>query len=224
MWPGTRSKRANPPAIRRRRTLPLTCCDNQRRILRQLRLAQQGRKLQGRPQGKKSGSSAAPRCLEKRPQPSLKNRGRHSNAPSRGDDDWRLSQRTWLLPVPKGRMGRPAGARWWISFCCQIEAARRGRPLFLQRLLLFVYALLYGTRFFGSAGVVRPGCGICAGSAGVTARRGWSAGTRGALVHGAVLHRAFGRAWSNIALAGRAASGLRGLREGGGCCECDDAG
>jgi hypothetical protein len=105
-----------------------------------------------------------------------------------------------------------------------IEAARRGRPLFLQRLLLFVYALLYGTRFFGSAGVVRPGCGICAGSAGVTARRGWSAGTRGALVHGAVLHRAFGRAWSNIALAGRAASGLRGLREDGGCCECEDAG
>jgi hypothetical protein len=105
-----------------------------------------------------------------------------------------------------------------------IEAARRGRPLFLQRLLLFVYALLYGTRFFGSAGVVRPGCGICAGSAGVTARRGWSAGTRGALVHGAVLHRAFGRTWSNIALAGRAASGLPGLREGGGCCECEDAG
>jgi len=125
MWPGTRSKRANPPAIRRRRTLPLTCCDNQRRILRQLRLAQQGRKLQGRPQGKKSGSSAAPRCLEKRPQPSLKNRGRHSNAPSRGDDDWRLSQRTWLLPVPKGRMGRPAGAR---CSCCSSCSARPPAP------------------------------------------------------------------------------------------------
>ena len=94
------------------------------------------------------------------------------------------------------------------------EAARRGQPLFLQRLLLFVYALLYGPRFFCSARVVRPSCGICAGSAGVTARRGWSAGTRGALVHGAVLHRAFGRAWSNITLARRAASGLRGLREG----------
>ena len=95
------------------------------------------------------------------------------------------------------------------------EAARRGQPLFLQRLLLFVYALLYGTRFFGSARVVRPGCGFCAGSAGVAARRRCSARTRGALVHGAVLHRAFGRAWSNIALARRSATGLRGLREGG---------
>ena len=104
------------------------------------------------------------------------------------------------------------------------EAARRGQPLFLQRLLLVVYALLYGPRFFGSARVVRPGCGFCAGSAGVAARRRCSARTRGALVHGAVLHRAFGRAWSNIALARRAASGLGGLREGGGCCECEDAG
>jgi hypothetical protein len=104
------------------------------------------------------------------------------------------------------------------------EAARRGRPLFLQRLLLFVYALLYGTRFLGSARVIRPSCGICAGSAGVAARRRCSASTRGALVHAAVLHRAFGCAWSNIALARRAASGLRGLREGGGCCECEDAG
>jgi hypothetical protein len=32
MWPGTRSEQVNLPAIRRERTLLLTCCDNQRRI------------------------------------------------------------------------------------------------------------------------------------------------------------------------------------------------
>jgi len=32
MWPGTRSERANLPAIRRERTLLLMCCDNQRHI------------------------------------------------------------------------------------------------------------------------------------------------------------------------------------------------
>jgi len=39
MWPGTRSKRTGLPAIRLGRTLLLTCCDNQRHILLQLRLA-----------------------------------------------------------------------------------------------------------------------------------------------------------------------------------------
>ena len=33
IWPGTRSERANLPAIRRERTLLLTFCDNKRRIL-----------------------------------------------------------------------------------------------------------------------------------------------------------------------------------------------
>ena len=40
MWLGTRSKRANLPATRRERTLLLTCCDSQRRIPPQPRLAQ----------------------------------------------------------------------------------------------------------------------------------------------------------------------------------------
>ena len=39
----------------------------------------------------------------------------------------------------------------------------------LKGLLLFVYALLYGTRFFGSARIVGAGGGVCARSAGVTA-------------------------------------------------------
>ena len=62
MWLGTRSKRANLPATRRERRLLVRCCDNQRRIPPQPRLAQEARKLQGRPPGKQSGSSAAPRC------------------------------------------------------------------------------------------------------------------------------------------------------------------
>ena len=64
MWLGTRSKRASLPATRRERMLLLTCCDNQRRIPPQPRLAQEARKLEGRPPGMQIGSSAAPHCLQ----------------------------------------------------------------------------------------------------------------------------------------------------------------
>jgi len=169
MWPGTRSKRANPPAIRRRRTLPLTCCDNQRRILRQLRLAQQGRKLQGRPQGKKADHQRLLVVLRNGPSPLSKTGAvipmRQVEATMIGAS---LNGPGCFPFLKAGWDGPPVHAGGFPSVV-MIEAARRGRPLFLQRLLLFVYALLYGTRFFGSAGVVRPGCGICAGSAGVAA-------------------------------------------------------
>jgi hypothetical protein len=94
-------------------------------------------------------------------------------------------------------------------------------PSVRSKSLLLVHALLHGTRFFGGARAICPGCSTCAGSAGIAAGRRWSASARGA--HGAVLC-AFGRAGSNIALARRTAGGLGGLREGGGCCECKDAG
>jgi len=89
------------------------------------------------------------------------------------------------------------------------------------RNLLFVYALLHGTRFLGRARVIWTRRGTCAGSAGVIAGRG-SGGARtcGALFHGAVLRRTR----SSIALASRTTSRLRGLRECGGCCESEDAG
>ena len=44
-----------------------------------------------------------------------------------------------------------------------------GRPLVLLYRLLFVDAVLYGTRCCGSTRVVDAGRGVCAGSAGVTA-------------------------------------------------------
>jgi hypothetical protein len=106
-----------------------------------------------------------------------------------------------------------------------IEAARADGLVFQPvRRLLFICALLYSTRFLGSARVIWASCGTCAGSAGVTGGRGSAARTCGALFHCAVLHCAFGRAGSNIALARRAASRLGGLREGGGRCECEYAG
>ena len=49
------------------------------------------------------------------------------------------------------------------------------------RNLLFVYALLHGTRFLGRARVIWARRGTCAGSAGVTAGRGSGARTCGAL-------------------------------------------
>jgi len=70
------------------------------------------------------------------------------------------------FPFLKGNMGRPGGSHWQIS---GREARSSGRPLFLRRLSPFVDALLYGTRFCGSARVVRTGCGVCARSACVAA-------------------------------------------------------
>jgi hypothetical protein len=95
-------------------------------------------------------------------------------------------------------------------------AAQLDRPFFLERLLLFVDALLYGIRLLGSARVIWPGCGACAGSAGVSAGRG-PASTSGTLVHGAgaILHRALRRTLSDVALARRTATGLGGLSKGG---------
>jgi hypothetical protein len=95
------------------------------------------------------------------------------------------------------------------------RSAPTGRPFFLERLLLFVDALLYGIRLLGSARVIWPGCGACAGSASVSAGRG-PASTSGALVHraGAVL-RALRRTRSDVALARRTATGLGGLSKGG---------
>jgi hypothetical protein len=105
-----------------------------------------------------------------------------------------------------------------------IEATTEDGLVFQHvRNLLFVYALLYGTRFLGSARVAWASRGTRAGSAGVTAGRGSAARTCGALFHGAVLHCAFGRARSNIALARRTRRWLGGLCEGGGCCESEDA-
>jgi hypothetical protein len=106
-----------------------------------------------------------------------------------------------------------------------IEAAPKDGLVFQNvRNLLFVYALLYGTRFLGSARVIWASRGTRAGSAGVTAGRGSAARTCGALFHCAVLYCAFGRARSDISLARRTRRWLGSLCKGGGCCECEDAG
>ena len=86
-----------------------------------------------------------------------------------------------------------------------IEAAPEdGLAFSRESHLLFVYALLHSSRFLGGAHVIWSSCGTRAGSAGVTGGRGSAARTCGALFHGAVLHRAFGRARSNVSLARRA--------------------
>jgi hypothetical protein len=66
MWPGTRSEPGNLAAIHREHRHPQTCYCNRLHIRPCPKLVRQERKLQRRPQGKQSGSSAVPRPLERR--------------------------------------------------------------------------------------------------------------------------------------------------------------
>jgi hypothetical protein len=71
-----------------------------------------------------------------------------------------------------GSLSKRAKNNRIVSLTHRIEAACRATSLFFDTgfTSTLIHALLYSVRLFGRTGVIGPGCGICAGSAGITAR------------------------------------------------------